>query len=186
MIKPIQTFYNGYRFRSRTEARWAVFFDALKIKYEYEPEGYVLPQHGPYLVDFYFPEGLFTCGNPIFAEVKPYQGEYPNISELFPILDEFVKKIGSLILLDGPPDFTYYHIGNYGTLDFSDKDRVSWGDCAMLWGDAICENRWFWYGGFEERHDRDLFDKDNFEKRYIDAVYAARTARFEHGEKPIL
>jgi len=39
-IKPIETLYNGYRFRSRLEARWAVFFDAIGLKYEYEVEGY--------------------------------------------------------------------------------------------------------------------------------------------------
>ena len=39
-IKAIETVYNGYRFRSRLEARWAVFFDAAGIKYEYEPEGF--------------------------------------------------------------------------------------------------------------------------------------------------
>lgn len=39
MIKPIETRYAGCRFRSRLEARWAVFFDALKIEWEYEPEG---------------------------------------------------------------------------------------------------------------------------------------------------
>ncbi len=38
-IKAIDTVYNGYKFRSRLEARWAVFFDAAGIKYEYEPEG---------------------------------------------------------------------------------------------------------------------------------------------------
>lgn len=41
-IKAKETEYNGYRFRSRLEARWAVFFDVLGIKYEYEPEGLVL------------------------------------------------------------------------------------------------------------------------------------------------
>ena len=51
-IKPIQTEYNGYRFRSRLEARWAVFFDAMGIKYEYEPEGFVLPSGKQYLPDF--------------------------------------------------------------------------------------------------------------------------------------
>ena len=30
-IKPIETHYKGYRFRSRLEARWAVFFDAAKL-----------------------------------------------------------------------------------------------------------------------------------------------------------
>lgn len=33
-IKPIETKYKGYRFRSRLEARWAVFFDALGISWE--------------------------------------------------------------------------------------------------------------------------------------------------------
>jgi len=41
-IKTIQTAYKGYKFRSRLEARWAVFFDAFPLKWEYEPEGYDL------------------------------------------------------------------------------------------------------------------------------------------------
>ena len=51
-IKPIETVYNGYRFRSRLEARWAVFFDALEVEYEYEPEGFLLPSGNKYLPDF--------------------------------------------------------------------------------------------------------------------------------------
>jgi len=39
-IKAIETNYNGYRFRSRLEARWAVFFDALGIRYKYEQYGF--------------------------------------------------------------------------------------------------------------------------------------------------
>lgn len=54
-IKPIETIYNGYRFRSRLEARWAVFFDAAGIEYEYEPEGFVLEYNIHYLPDFYLP-----------------------------------------------------------------------------------------------------------------------------------
>lgn len=53
-IKPIETVYNGYRFRSRLEARWAVFFDALGIEYEYEPEGFN-KNNTYYLPDFYLP-----------------------------------------------------------------------------------------------------------------------------------
>ncbi|MBA3474287.1 MAG: hypothetical protein H0T57_13855 [Rubrobacter sp.] len=55
-IKAIETRYNGYRFRSRLEARWAVFFDTLGITYEYEPEGYDLGEAGWYLPDFWLPE----------------------------------------------------------------------------------------------------------------------------------
>lgn len=50
-VKAIETRYAGCRFRSRLEARWAVFFDALGVTWEYEPEGFELPS-GRYLPDF--------------------------------------------------------------------------------------------------------------------------------------
>lgn len=52
MIKPIETRYKGYRFRSRLEARWAVFFDDMRFSWEYEPEGFVLNDGTHYLPDF--------------------------------------------------------------------------------------------------------------------------------------
>lgn len=54
-IKAIETKYKGYRFRSRLEARWAVFFDSVGVKWEYEKEGYKLRKR-QYLPDFYLPE----------------------------------------------------------------------------------------------------------------------------------
>lgn len=65
-IKPIETYYNGYRFRSRLEARWAVFFDALNIKYVYEPEGYQMSDGTCYLPDFFLPDFNY------YVEVKGY------------------------------------------------------------------------------------------------------------------
>ena len=35
-----ETYYDGYRFRSRLEARWAVFFNNIGLEYEYEMEGF--------------------------------------------------------------------------------------------------------------------------------------------------
>ena len=64
-MKAIQTSYKGYRFRSRLEARWAIFFETLKIKFEYEPEGYDLGAGERYLPDFWLPDLH------IFVEVKP-------------------------------------------------------------------------------------------------------------------
>lgn len=69
-MKPIETKYNGYRFRSRLEARWAVFFNAMGIKWEYEKEGYNLGKAGYYLPDFWFPE--LKC----WFEVKPVYEKY--------------------------------------------------------------------------------------------------------------
>lgn len=74
MIKAIETIYKGYRFRSRLEARWAVFFDALNTIWQYEPEGYVLEDGSTYLPDFWFD---LLPGNEMiekwgfFVEIKP-------------------------------------------------------------------------------------------------------------------
>lgn len=54
-MKAIETSYKGYRFRSRTEARWAIFFDTVGVSYQYEPEGFDLGEHGCYLPDFRIP-----------------------------------------------------------------------------------------------------------------------------------
>jgi len=63
-VQAIETFYKGYRFRSRLEARWAVFFETLGMKWQYEVEGFELPS-GRYLPDFYLPD--YKC----YFEVKP-------------------------------------------------------------------------------------------------------------------
>ena len=55
-IKAIETEYKGYRFRSRLEARWAVFFDALGVQWFYEHEGFDLGKSGWYLPDFWLPQ----------------------------------------------------------------------------------------------------------------------------------
>ncbi|MER7166796.1 hypothetical protein ABT336_12130 [Micromonospora sp. NPDC000207] len=55
---PIETRYAGCRFRSRLEARWAVWFDHLGINWQYETETYLVGPKGSqrgYLPDFYLP-----------------------------------------------------------------------------------------------------------------------------------
>ena len=51
-IKPIETLYRGRYFRSKAEARFAVFLDCLGIKWEYEPQGFDLGNGLKYLPDF--------------------------------------------------------------------------------------------------------------------------------------
>jgi hypothetical protein len=50
-VRAIETIYQGYKFRSRLEARYAVLFDALHFDWSYEPEGFELDS-GLYLPDF--------------------------------------------------------------------------------------------------------------------------------------
>lgn len=64
VLRPIETSYAGCRFRSRLEARWAVFFDTLGIAWVYEAQGYecqprlFLSGDEPfwYLPDFWLPD----------------------------------------------------------------------------------------------------------------------------------
>jgi hypothetical protein len=74
-IKAIETVYKGHRFRSRTEARWAVFFDTLGWQWHYETEGYALGLSKTwYLPDFYMP----TWDK--YVEVKPLN--QPTVEEM--------------------------------------------------------------------------------------------------------
>jgi hypothetical protein len=102
-ILPIETTYRGYRFRSRLEARWAVFFDAAGIEFYYEPEAYQTSLGG-YLPDFYLPK--FAGG--IFVEVKHHGGfgvkEWDKCQEL----SLLTKK--QVLLAEGPPDDVFYRV----------------------------------------------------------------------------
>lgn len=64
-MKAIDTIYNGYKFRSRLEARWAVYFTEIGWQYDYEKEGFELEDGTWYLPDFYLPQ-IHT-----WIEVKP-------------------------------------------------------------------------------------------------------------------
>jgi hypothetical protein len=112
-MKSIDTFYNGNYFRSRLEARWAVFFDEIGVKYQYEPEGFKNSNGECYLPDFFlsnvslrsypqgerFDENLSDIG--LFFEVKPenykeedfkiqewWNGKYPLILAIGDILNK--------------------------------------------------------------------------------------------------
>ena len=103
-IKAIETVYNGYRFRSRLEARWAVFFDEARIKYEYEPEGYEVGglEDGPirYLPDFYLPDFGVHC------EVKPNDEKLFEESEKLGWMVDFGGPMSDGLLLLGPIPYT--------------------------------------------------------------------------------
>ena len=51
----IETRYKGYHFRSRLEARWALFLDCMATSWEYEKEGFLLSNGERYLPDFWLP-----------------------------------------------------------------------------------------------------------------------------------
>lgn len=62
-ITAIPTEYNGVRFRSRLEAKWAAFFDRCEWRWTYEANDF----------DGYIPDFLLHFRVPVFVEVKPLQ-----------------------------------------------------------------------------------------------------------------
>lgn len=70
MLKAIDTRYANHLFRSRLEARFAVYFDELNTQWEYEKEGFDLGDGLWYLPDFFLPE------HNIYAEIKPKKLNY--------------------------------------------------------------------------------------------------------------
>lgn len=97
MIAAIPTKYNGYSFRSRLEARWAVFFDALNVRFEYEKEGYDLGALGWYLPDFWLPD----IGSGVWAEVKPEEGLHATAHQKLSALSRITQQ--NSIMLVGTP-----------------------------------------------------------------------------------
>ena len=64
-MKAIETLHNNILFRSRLEARWAIYFETMGFDYLYEYEGFDLNSAGWYLPDFYLPHVQ------MWGEVKP-------------------------------------------------------------------------------------------------------------------
>ncbi len=138
-MKPIETIYNGYKFRSRLEARWAVFFDQLGIKYEYEKEGYVLNSGACYLPDFWLPEISIrstVLGKGTWLEIKP--GNISTDEKDSQLYDSFVKEGRcGLILAKGSPEIVLGGDGGNNVLDqylhCKDLNEIdTWWDSPML------------------------------------------------------
>lgn len=172
MIRAIETRYRGYNFRSRLEARWAVFFDELGIKWEYEVEGFDLGADGWYLPDFWLPDFGF------YVEIKPMtmQREKRHKYEKF-------CKLHRIVLIEGTP-------WEYQTYDFGDgyvsecADSGMWGRCPT------CRSARFGFrcaGEFNGsscdcRPSSESFNCDPLTDVYMQsAIEAAKSARFEHG-----
>lgn len=71
-IEPKPTQYGNTLFRSRLEARWAVFLDFCGnvLNWEYEPREFKLPNGWTYTPDF---KVVFSGKPSLYLEVKPYQ-----------------------------------------------------------------------------------------------------------------
>lgn len=135
-IRAIETRYKGYRFRSRLEARWAVFFDSCGFGWKYEDEGFMLPNGENYLPDFW----LESLG--LFAEIKG-KSFTDSETERCRILCQASGR--NVMMLDGLPSIRPY---------------PTWITPSHL------EDRWLTEDA----------------RTLSDAIAAALSSRFEHGE----
>lgn len=164
MVKVLQTRYKGYHFRSRLEARWAVFFDALGWEWRYEDEGFVLTNDRHYLPDFLLPQ----CGT--YIEVKP---EKPSSDEMGKLMD-FVLEGARLILVIGLPALQSYE-RCFRMTDDNGQDWICSDAVYFVWHDMV--------GTFEFSGSVGIWELYPDWGGVDKAVAAARSARFEWGEE---
>ena len=192
-IKAIETLYNGYRFRSRLEARWAVFFNTAGIKYQYEPEGFDLGNGVYYLPDFWLPELK------MWVEVK---GEKPS--------EEDQQKCATLAEQSGNRVLIVGQIPQIGYGNQIENEEFYFGCMQEIFGDengnkSVVWDRPYFFCQctfcsemgceFDGRSVRINCCNENNESKanklynattplLVNAYKKAKQSRFEHGEKP--
>lgn len=198
-MKALETRYAGCRFRSRLEARWAVFFDHMGIEWQYEPQGFDI-EGTPYLPDFHLPktrtwvevkgsEEDFRDHEALYAYALDFGGYLPDVG------NSWGSERGLLILGDIPRlqerrsaiGSKYRQCPAHPLLQHNEGVLVSWASFGEsgLWarshGDGTCSTApdlptidGSWTG----EHVFSAPTPRKAERAYI----AARSARFEHGE----
>lgn len=187
MIKAIDTEYKGHLFRSRLEARYAVYFDNLGVIWEYESEGYELGEGDRYLPDFYLP----TYG--IFAEVKPIPFDYKEHSKCKRLAVKTRKIVVELVGLPNtnPKDIIvphqYYACSSCGKKEEYDiNDKRIYCKCKakhnIVTGINIVEGFLLFQSdkkSYSPIYYGNISDCYTEDKRILEAVNAATKARFE-------
>lgn len=134
-IKAIETVYRGYRFRSRLEARWAVFFDYMGIAWDYEHEGYQTTT-GYYVPDFWLPQVyLRETKKGVIFEVKPPDHPHEHLQ-----LEEVAGHLGVGGILACGFDFVSWK--NSDTLV---QIAPWWDSCATIYTCSHCHTTKFCY-----------------------------------------
>lgn len=200
--KAIQTKYKGYKFRSRLEARWAVFFDSMMIDWEYEPEGFDLGDSGYYLPDFYLPkkdewievkskelnqserEKAFALSSQTDSVVICLNN-IPDPDEEVIILSCYLGAESAAMSKFYEPDslIEFYLENACGNVEDLSKSKTLLKD-ALAWD---CE---YYKSKYKKPHHRNFENGMILETHYYPdfdcsrSLIKARSARFEHGETP--
>ena len=201
-INAIPTEYKGYRFRSRLEARWAVFFETLGLPWKYEPEGFECEGYEGkkvrYLPDFYLPrsetwievkgtkESLLEEQERL-EQILDWNSPLPGMRDSYHLFTPPLVKVHGLAILGDIPDPSF---GLSLHPIIQHHEGLIWSWFAFTPSSIEISHR---YGGWmsyyvEEPEEWDIkhiqFNTPRSFKKVTDAYKAARQARFEHGETP--
>lgn len=189
-INAIETYFDGWRFRSRTEARWAVFFKTAGIPFEYELEGFNLGGIR-YLPDFWLPEQ--NC----WVEIKPDRQEQNTDAE--ERARRLAKETGQYVyIMYGTPrplGFEGDNVigsGHYFAPDGDWESCAQWGECHRCghlglgvfgyvgeWGSNDVGSCVHYQESPRQPHGP--FGEPTKSVRLAEAYAAAKSARFEFG-----
>ena len=193
-MKAIQTEYKGYRFRSRLEARWAVFFDACGVEWEYEPEGYDLGDGIYYLPDFLLHGVDGRDGGDIYVEVKGQMTETDALKiKRFIKQGETYEKFSPALLILGniPVGEDMLEIcANISNVAYGGFPSINGGWPRPFNFETLDGDHFAAHPGINCDGKFELFGDDssylcNMNPEATERAYRlARQARFEHGESP--
>lgn len=182
-IPPIPTRYAGVLFRSRLEARYALFFDSLDIRWEYETQGFSADGTW-YLPDFV----LFPALGMLWAEVKPsWDSDVAGVGRWQKFAAWRPQPSRSALLVGIPAE------GNTAIVRGGDEDAENpgdgpWEDDSQEWRPCPSGHHFdlAYAGTFKAKFAEDGCPYDDPEGKGQDklerAMEAARSARFGKGE----
>ena len=185
-MKPIETEYKGYRFRSRLEARWAIFFDACGVDWEYEPEGYDLGDGLYYLPDFLLHGVDGRDGGDLYVEVKGQMTELDALK-----INRFAEQGGKVLVVGKIPE------GDNAADISEDISRRAYSNGNEGWPyefnfETIDGDHFAAHPGINKDGRFELFGDDGSylcdqDDRATEKAYRlARQARFEYGQTPVV
>lgn len=192
-IRPIETWYAGVRFRSRLEARWAVFFTRLGLDWEHEPQGFMVGPGGNewYLPDFHLPRlGLYLEVKPALAEQVDPKGVKRWEYFAGQVATEWDHGRTAMLCGSIPDPDTVDPLGPPRPHARYEQTVVMLGEWHAAW--CVCPSGEHFDIQFQGRGGRILCgcpriqdDRQYFTANHhaiLNAYGAARSARFEHGE----
>lgn len=172
-VPAIETVYNGCRFRSRLEARWAAFFDLCGWRWVYEPVDF----------DGWFPDFALIGdrGNHVYVEVKP-------ISILDDDLAARLEASGctdEMLVVGLAPFMVGWSSGSLGWLsgeEFNGDRLGGWAEAGLMRPDSrkysidFCHSE----AGHDGRMSGERGDSLCLDEGYVDSLWSQAIARTQY------